>query len=102
MARDSWMQGDCSQPLCSQPLCRVWAPCFAFRAGAGSWAPESRARGRPVSSPGSQLGGEAPAGAAATHLHTGHLQVPLSQFSCRYDSRSKHCRGRETDRQPDR
>lgn len=31
-----------------------------------------------------------------THLHTGHLQVPLSQFSCRYDSKSKHCGGRET------
>lgn len=29
-------------------------------------------------------------------MHTGHLQVPLSQFSCRYDSKSKHCRGRET------
>jgi hypothetical protein len=33
-----------------------------------------------------------------TYLHTGHLQVPLSQFSCRYDSRSKHCRSqRQTD-----
>lgn len=29
-------------------------------------------------------------------MHTGHLQVPLSQFSCRYDSKSKHCRSRET------
>ncbi len=26
-----------------------------------------------------------------TYLHTGHLHVPLSQLSCRYDSRSKHC-----------
>jgi len=27
-------------------------------------------------------------------LHTGHLHVPLSQFSCRYDSKSKHCNGK--------
>lgn len=27
-----------------------------------------------------------------TYLHTGHLHVPLSQLSCKYDSRSKHCR----------
>lgn len=25
-----------------------------------------------------------------THLHTGHRQEPLSQLSCKYDSRSKH------------
>lgn len=41
------------------------------------------------------------AGVRVTHLHTGHRQVPLSQFSCRYDSRSKHCGGRQTDRQTD-
>lgn len=28
----------------------------------------------------------------AVLLHTGHLQVPRSQLSCRYDSRSKHYR----------
>lgn len=87
---------------CSEHLCRVGVPCFAFRAGAGSCAPDSRARGRLGSSSPSPLGGEPPAGAASTHLHTGHLQVPLSQFSCRYDSRSKHCRGQETGRQTDR
>lgn len=27
-----------------------------------------------------------------THLQTGQRHVPLSQLSCRYDSRSKHCR----------
>ena len=27
-------------------------------------------------------------------MHTGHLQVPRSQFSWRYDSRSKHCGSR--------
>lgn len=26
-----------------------------------------------------------------TYLQTGHLHDPLSQFSCRYDSKSKHC-----------
>lgn len=25
-----------------------------------------------------------------THLHTGHRHVPRSQFSCKYDSKSKH------------
>jgi hypothetical protein len=29
--------------------------------------------------------------ARLTYLHTGHLQVPRSQLSCKYDSRSKHC-----------
>ncbi len=28
----------------------------------------------------------------STYLHTGHRHVPRSQFSCRYDSRSKHCK----------
>lgn len=26
-----------------------------------------------------------------THLQTGHRHDPLSQFSCKYDSKSKHC-----------
>lgn len=29
-------------------------------------------------------------GTRQTYLHTGHRHVPRSQFSCRYDSRSKH------------
>ena len=27
---------------------------------------------------------------SGTYLHTGHRQLPRSQFNCRYDSRSKH------------
>lgn len=27
----------------------------------------------------------------SAYLHTGHLHDPLSQLSCRYDSKSKHC-----------
>lgn len=26
-----------------------------------------------------------------TYVHTGHLQLPRSLFSCKYDSKSKHC-----------
>lgn len=81
LAHDSWV----TAPV-SKLLCKVWVLRWAFRAGAGGWTPQ-------------RLGGEAPARVGVTHLHTGHLQVPLSQFSCRYDSRSKHCRGQETSRQ---
>ena len=81
LAHDRWV----TAPV-SKLLCKVWVLRWAFRAGAGGWTLQ-------------RLGGEAPARVGVTHLHTGHLQVPLSQFSCRYDSRSKHCRGRETGRQ---
>lgn len=72
----------------------VFAFSLCFRAGGGA-GPQ---RAGPEEASG---GEEAPAGVGVTHLHTGHLQVPLSQFSCRYDSKSKHCGGRETDRQTD-
>lgn len=30
-----------------------------------------------------------------TYLQTGHRHVPRSQFSCKYDSKSKHCENKE-------
>ena len=56
----------------------------------GGWTPQNRPRAPPTAR---QLH---LCRAGVTYLHTGHLQVPLSQFSCRYDSKSKHCRSQET------
>lgn len=80
---DSWTQRDCHyvQLLSSEPLGCIWV-LSVLLLGQVEVAGPQRA--------GLEGGRRSSAGVGITHLHTGHLQVPLSQFSCRYDSRSKH------------